>query len=136
MMKHAAPGSARSLVGYREAARRHGGHRHARGQPRQVGSVTASAGEGDRNRLVELPYLIVLIATAGGLAVIRLGAQYVKGGTLVIAGVLLMAATTRLVLPDQRAGMLSSRRRLVDVSILAALGLGLLVAGLVVHAAT
>jgi Protein of unknown function (DUF3017) len=83
-----------------------------------------------------LPYLIVLACTAGGLAVIRLGAQYVRSGTLVLAGVLLIAATARLALPDRRAGMLSSRRKLIDVAIFTALGGGLLVAGLVIHAAS
>jgi hypothetical protein len=83
-----------------------------------------------------LPYLIVLACAAGSLAVIGLGAQYARSGTLVFAGVLLMAATARLTLPDRRAGMLSSRRKLVDVAIFAILGAGSLVAGLVIHAAT
>jgi hypothetical protein len=48
-----------------------------------------------------------------------------------MAGVLLMAAVARLVLPERRAGMLRSRRRLVDVAALGALGAGLLIAGLV-----
>ena len=98
--------------------------------------MTAPVAHDGRGRLAELPYLIVLVAAAGGLAVIRLGAQYVKSGTLVLAGVLLIAATARLVLPDRRAGMLSSRRRLVDVAVFGTLGVGLLVASLVVHAAT
>jgi hypothetical protein len=49
---------------------------------------------------------------------------------LVLAGVLLAAAVARLALPDRRAGLLASRRRLSDVAAFAALGLGLLVAGL------
>jgi hypothetical protein len=36
------------------------------------------------------------------------------------------------VLPEGRAGLLGSRRRLLDVAALAALGVGLLIAGLVV----
>ncbi len=48
-----------------------------------------------------------------------------------MAGVLLAGATARLVLPERRAGMLGSRRRLVDAAAFAALGVGLLVAGLV-----
>jgi hypothetical protein len=43
----------------------------------------------------------------------------------------LAAALARIVLPERRAGMLVSRRRLVDVAVLAALGTGLLVAALV-----
>jgi Protein of unknown function (DUF3017) len=45
---------------------------------------------------------------------------------------LLVAAVARLVLPERLAGMLSSRRRLLDVAIFGVLGIGLLVAGLVV----
>jgi len=96
---------------------------------------TASA-EQPRTRFVQLPYLIVLACTAAGLAIIRLGAQYVQSGTLVIGGVLLIAAVTRLALSDRRAGMLSSRRRSVDVVIFATLGIGMLVAALVVRAAS
>jgi Protein of unknown function (DUF3017) len=94
------------------------------------------ARQSDRTRLAELPYIVVLACTAASLAIVRLGAEYVRSGTLVLAGVLLIAATARLLLPDRRAGMLSSRRRLVDVAIFATLGVGLLVAGLVVHVAT
>jgi hypothetical protein len=42
-----------------------------------------------------------------------------------------IGALARLVLPKPRAGMLASRRRLVDVVCLATLAVGLLVAGLV-----
>jgi hypothetical protein len=59
------------------------------------------------------------------------GERDVRGGTLVIAGVLLAAAAARLGLPERRAGMLQSRRRAVDVAAFAALGIGLLVAGLI-----
>jgi hypothetical protein len=41
-----------------------------------------------------------------------------------------LAALARLVLPEGRAGMLASRRRTTDVVTFAALGAGLLVAGL------
>jgi hypothetical protein len=39
-----------------------------------------------------------------------------------------------MVLPEGRAGMLGSRRRLADVAALAALGVGLLIAGLLARA--
>jgi hypothetical protein len=55
---------------------------------------------------------------------------------LVLSGVLLIAAVARLALPDRRAGMLSSRRRSLDVAIYAALGLALLAAGLLAPAAS
>jgi hypothetical protein len=44
---------------------------------------------------------------------------------------MLVAALVRLALPERRAGMLVARRRLADVAVLAAFGVGLLVAGLV-----
>lgn len=163
-MKHAAPGSARLLVSRREAGRRRrtgsaaqpvaaqpAAAPPAATQPVKAEPVARQRGAGQRGagrtgqpavpaggsvRFAELPYLIVLACTAGSLVVIRLGAQYVRSGTLVFAGVLLVAATARLALPDRRAGMLSSRRKLVDVAIFTALGAGLLVAGLVIHAAT
>jgi Protein of unknown function (DUF3017) len=77
-----------------------------------------------------LPYLMVVGGTVLSLLVMRQGERDVRGGTLVLAGVLLAAAVARLALPDRRAGLLASRRRLADVAAFAALGLGLLVAGL------
>jgi hypothetical protein len=86
-----------------------------------------------RRRLAgQLPYWIVVAGIVAGLATIRGGGQAVRGGTLVIAGALLAGSLARLVLPEGKAGMLGSRRRLVDVAVLGALGIGLLVAGLIV----
>jgi hypothetical protein len=79
-----------------------------------------------------LPYLAVMVGVGIALVIISQGVHLVRSGTLVFAGVLLIAAMTRLVLPERRAGLLSSRRRLLDVAILGTLGIGLLVAGLVV----
>jgi Protein of unknown function (DUF3017) len=87
-----------------------------------------------RARFEQLPYWIVLAGTALALATIRQGPQHVRGGTLVLAGVLLIAAMARLVLPDYRAGLLASRRRLWDVATFVLLGSGLLVAALVLRA--
>jgi hypothetical protein len=53
---------------------------------------------------------------------------------LAVAGIVLIGALARLVLPERSAGMLASRRRLADVAVLGALGVGLLVAGLVLPA--
>jgi Protein of unknown function (DUF3017) len=79
-----------------------------------------------------VPYLIVLTITIGALAWIwQGGIQHAKEGTLALAGAMFIGALARLVLPKPRAGMLASRRRLVDVVCLAALAVGLLVAGLV-----
>jgi hypothetical protein len=43
--------------------------------------------------------------------------------------VLIAAAAARLLLPERRAGMLRSRRRLADVAAFGTLGIGLLVVG-------
>ena len=94
--------------------------REARRQPDRGGRRLAS----------QLPYGIVLAGVVAGLATVRGGGQAVRSGTLVIAGALLAGCLARLVLPDGRAGMLGSRRRLADVAVLGALGVGLLVAGL------
>jgi peptidoglycan/LPS O-acetylase OafA/YrhL len=97
-----------------------------------------TAGRGSRGarakppRAAQLPYLIVLAVTIGALAWIwQGGIQHAKEGTLALAGAMFIGALARLVLPKPRAGMLASRRRLVDVVCLAALAVGLLVAGLV-----
>ena len=79
----------------------------------------------------QLPYWIVLIGIGIGLATMRGNMQSVKSGTLVIAGALLAGAIARVVLPEGRAGLLGSRRRLLDVAALTALGAGLLIAGLI-----
>jgi hypothetical protein len=76
-------------------------------------------------------WLVVCGAGLGLLWMVVGGERHVRGGTLVIAGVLLAAAAARLGLPERRAGMLQSRRRAVDVAAFTALGIGLLVAGLI-----
>jgi hypothetical protein len=86
---------------------------------------------GARRLAAQLPYGIVLAGVVAGLATIRTGDLAVRGGTLVMAGALLAGALARLVLPEGKAGMLSSRRRLVDAAVLATLGAGLLIAGLI-----
>jgi Protein of unknown function (DUF3017) len=94
-----------------------------RGRARRAGPPGGAA--------AQLPYLIVLCGVIAGLALIWQGAHYVRPGTLTVAGALFVAATARLILPEQRAGLLASRRRAIDVTALAILAVGLLVAGLV-----
>jgi len=89
------------------------------------------AGGPRRPRWRQLPYGIVIFCLALALVWMWQGGQNVRGGTLAVAGILFAAALARLALPEGRAGMLASRRRLADVAVLAALGTGLLVAGLV-----
>jgi protein-S-isoprenylcysteine O-methyltransferase Ste14 len=94
--------------------------RRRRAQARQRGSW-----------LAQLPYAAVVIGVAAGLLWMRGDQRDVRSGTLVMAGVLLAGAAARLGLPERRAGLLGSRRRLADAAAFAALGAGLLVAGLI-----
>jgi hypothetical protein len=97
------------------------------------GRQTSTAGPG-QTRAVRgswLPYLVVLCIALFGLAWMWVGgAHAAKGGTLALAGAMFVAALARLVLPESRIGMLASRKRFMDVVTLAALGAGLLAAGL------
>jgi hypothetical protein len=79
-------------------------------------------------------YLGVLCGVVLSLCYLWRGPQNARAGTLAVAGLLIAAATTRLLLPEHRAGMLVSRRRLADVAVLSGLGVALLVAGLVLPA--
>jgi hypothetical protein len=78
-----------------------------------------------------IPYLVVLVCVLGGLYIAwRQGAEGGRGA--VVGGVaLLVAALVRLVLPARLVGLLGTRKRVTDVLTLAALGVGLIVAGLV-----
>ena len=143
-MKHAAvKHSARAVARQAKAggpqakagARRAAGARQAKGGDSQARAGEAAVRRTEppasgRRWLTQVPYCIVLAGLVAGLATVRGGGQAVKSGTLVIAGALLAGALIRLVLPDGRAGMLASRRRLADVAVLAVLGVGLLVAGM------
>ena len=82
-------------------------------------------------RGAQVPYVIVLAGLVAGLAYIWQGAHSVRAGTFILAGALFVAVAARLALPERRAGMLASRRRYIDVTALAILAIGLLVAGLV-----
>jgi hypothetical protein len=130
-MRHAAPGSARAQPGRREGGRRRAGKRRSEAQPPQR---EASDAQDQVASWGQLPYWLTVVGICCALVIMRLGTHDLKSGTLVLAGVLLAAALARLVLPERRAGMLSSRRRLVDVAIFVVFGLGLLVAGLGVQA--
>ena len=83
-------------------------------------------------------WLIYLLLLAGVTAILGWlwtgGAHAAKGGTLAVAGVMFAAALARLALPESRAGLLASRKRLTDAVTLAALATGLLAAGLLLPA--
>jgi Protein of unknown function (DUF3017) len=109
-----------------------GGHRKA--TPAEAADQGGETARGTKARIGQLSYWFVLVGAVAALVIIRQGVGFLKDGTLVLAGVLLVAATVRLVLPERAAGMLSSRARSVDVAILTILGAGLLVAGIAVPA--
>ena len=86
-------------------------------------------------RWANLPYAIVLVAAAGGLSWVALGGlRHVQAGMMTVASALLAAAVLRLVLPERAAGLLVSRRRVLDVLALASLGAGIMAAVLVLPA--
>ena len=104
--------------------------------PATAGPTTAgptTGGLAAQQKAAQLPYAIVLAGVVAGLVLMQVAKDAVRGGTFVIAGALLAASLTRLVLPEGRAGLLGSRRRLVDVALLTVLGAGLLTAGLIAH---
>jgi hypothetical protein len=78
----------------------------------------------------EWPLVSVLaVCTAGVLVVLS---EHFRRGTVLFAGGLVLAAGLRALLPGESAGLLVVRGRLVDVITLTALGLGVLLAALVV----
>jgi hypothetical protein len=70
-----------------------------------------------------LLYLVVLGVSTVALVVVSRGDW--RLGIRWIAGALVFAAVARLVLPSREAGMLAVRRRWIDVTILAVLGVAL-----------
>lgn len=88
-----------------------------------------------RGWAVQLPYWFTLAGVCAGLAIMLGGAARLRGGTLVLAGVLIAASLARLTLPVGQVGMLRARRRAADVAVLAVLGVGLLAVGVVLPAA-
>lgn len=78
----------------------------------------------------EWPLACVLtVCTAGVLVVLS---EHFRRGTVLFAGGLVLAAGLRALLPTESAGLLVVRGRLIDVITLTALGLGVLLAALVV----
>jgi Protein of unknown function (DUF3017) len=133
-VKHAAHAAGRRS---RQRGRDTGPRADHRAEPRaasrDAGPEPGHPGQGSAWRS-QLPYAIVVAVAGLGLLLTRgSGGQQVRSGTLVIAGALLAGSVIRLALPEGRAGMLGSRRRLADVAVLTVLGVGLLIAGLIVR---
>jgi hypothetical protein len=116
--------------GSRAAASHAGGSRAGGPRSGAAGSRRRRPSLAGRQRL-GAAYLVLVCGVALSLAYMWRGPQNVRGGTLAMAGMLLAAAGARLILPERSAGMLASRRRLADVAAFIALGVALLVAGLV-----
>jgi hypothetical protein len=68
-------------------------------------------------------YLVVLTGAGVGLGIVSQGSW--RLGVKWIAASLVVAALLRLALPSREAGMLAVRRRLLDVGLLAAVGVAL-----------
>jgi hypothetical protein len=79
-------------------------------------------------------YLIVVASMLTGLGVAATGAWRV--GIVTMGASFGLAFAARLVLPDERAGMLRVRRRLVDLTALAICGGGLLILAAVIPTRT
>lgn len=77
------------------------------------------------------PILVVLSGVLAGLAVASLLDAF-RGGTLLIAGSVVLAAWLRALLPADRPGVLVVRSRAVDVVTLVVLGVAITVLALVV----
>lgn len=75
---------------------------------------------GGRRFLVHLPFLLVMAVVAVGVTLIVM--YYWRRGTTMIGGALLLAAALRLVLPDERAGLIVVRKRPVDVLVYTVFG--------------
>jgi hypothetical protein len=102
---------------------------------REEAASPVGRGAGGIRRHVQVYYWAVLAVIAAGLLLLRgSNGQALRGGTFVIAGALLAGSVIRLALPEGRAGMLGSRRRLADTAVLTVLGIGLLIAGLTLPA--
>ena len=91
------------------------------------------ATQGTRRRpaklLRQLPTLIVLAVGATGLVFVFADRGYERGA-VVFAAAICLAAVFRAVLPDRWAGLLRVRSRWTDVTTLAILGIGGLLAAL------
>jgi hypothetical protein len=75
---------------------------------------------------------LLLVLAVAGTALIVVGNNHFKRGTVLFAMAICLAALLRAVLPDGAAGLLRVRSRVVDVVTMAALGSAALVAALVV----
>jgi hypothetical protein len=87
---------------------------------------------GDGSIVAVIPYLAVLVCAVAGVYVAWRQGSAGGGQGAVVGGIALLAgALLRLALPAQLVGLLGTRKRVTDVLTLIALGVGLIIAGLV-----
>jgi hypothetical protein len=87
---------------------------------------------GDGSIVAVIPYLAVLVCAVAGVYVAWRQGSAGGGQGAVVGGVALLAgALLRLALPARLVGLLGTRKRVTDVLTLTALGVGLIIAGLV-----
>src|SRR5512146_1606332 len=105
--------------------------------PAPASPVPASGAEPEHAReersiVRVVPYLAVLVCAVVGVCIAwREGSAGGGDGAAILGAALLAAAVARLLLPARLAGLLATRKRATDVLTLTVLGVGLLVAGLV-----
>lgn len=81
------------------------------------------AGTTAPGRLSQLPYVLVLIGVAAGLALVAV--DQVKPGSVLIAAAVLFGALARLLLPVSQVGMLAIRKKSTDVLTMTAFALAI-----------
>lgn len=87
------------------------------------GNVVPIRRSARRSWLAQWPLTLVLIGVS--VAMVMIGLDYFRRGCVILSASVLLAAFLRLMLPEADAGMLAVRSRMIDVAILAVLGLGL-----------
>lgn len=108
-------------------SRRSGGQAQTRGH-----AAHARRAQEDASIVGVVPLLSVLVVAVAGVYIAwRQGSVGGRDGGVVAGCALLAAAAVRLLLPAGLSGLLAVRKRSTDVCTLAALGIGLLVVGLV-----
>jgi len=75
-------------------------------------------------------YIVVALTAAAGIGLVALGLW--RTGLTALGCGLLFGAAARLVLPDEKAGMLKVRRKSLDVLLLTGLGAALVILAVVV----
>jgi hypothetical protein len=80
-----------------------------------------------RRARAQLPFLIVLAVVAAAALYLGISPGHWRRGSGLIAGAMLLAGLLRLVLRQQRAGMLRVRAAWIDVLCYWTLGVGILV---------